>query len=337
MVKHFVYAVSILMCISSQLYSAPLDGQAAIDSTGGKQQVYRVSKNKEYIFERPGRTDFIKNAPSILQQHAGSYIQKKNVPLFGVIAASTVALTAVDQELITSSQKFGRDVGISNFGNQMNISPVSFFDLYLPTDFGSSLYFLGDGLTHLSIDAAFFTYGLIEKDNRALQTASQSSTGYMVVGTCVQILKHSTGRESPNEATAPNGKWRVFPNQIDTFKNVPKYDAFPSGHLATAMVTVTVIGENYPEYKFIRPVGYTLLTLLSYQMMNNGVHWMSDYPLALFMGYDIGKKVVKNGRTVRNLESSPDNPDKKSFLKTIDFTPIVFENHGVGIQSSVMF
>lgn len=42
---------------------------------------------------------------------------------------------------------------------------------------------------------------------------------------------------------------------------------------------------------------YSLIALLSYQMVNNEVHWMSDYPFALGMGYLFGKVVVGADRT----------------------------------------
>ena len=63
------------------------------------------------------------------------------------------------------------------------------------------------------------------------------------------------------------------------------------------MATVTVIAENYPEYHFIRPVGYGLMGVLGYAMLNNGVHWASDYPLGIALGYGFAKIAVRNGRT----------------------------------------
>ena len=59
---------------------------------------------------------------------------------------------------------------------------------------------------------------------------------------------------------------------------------------------LTIITQNYPEYPIIKPVGYTLMTLLAIQMMNNGVHWASDYPLSIAMGYYLGKIAVDGGR-----------------------------------------
>jgi hypothetical protein len=62
----------------------------------------------------------------------------------------------------------------------------------------------------------------------------------------------------------------------------------------TATAALYVIMGNYPEKKWIKPVGYTLLGALSFQMVQSSVHWASDYPVALVMGYIIGKNIVKN-------------------------------------------
>ncbi len=71
-----------------------------------------------------------------------------------------------------------------------------------------------------------------------LQTASQIAQGMVACGITTQVLKHITGRETPSRATQDGGIWRFFPNQKDYHEKVPKYDAFPSGHLATAMMTL---------------------------------------------------------------------------------------------------
>ena len=319
---------------SQALNSESLNQKSSGNSISNMEQVYIVTLEKEFIYIKPKVVDFLKNVPSDLMKHTNSYIQKKNMPILGAILASTIMFVSVDQQIIDSAEDLGRDLGISRHGYTLNVSPVPKLALWLPSDVGTCMYFIGDGLTHLTIDAAFFSYGLIKNDNRALQTASQLSEGLIIVGVCGQILKHTTGRESPNKATAPGGVWRVFPNQIKTIKDVPKYDAFPSGHLATAMMTLTVIAENYPEHKYIRPIGYTLMTLLGYQMLNNGVHWMSDYPLALFIGYDVAKIVAKNSRKVCEPQSFS---AKRDWIDSVVVTPIIFGNHGLGIQLKYIF
>ncbi|MBN2012488.1 phosphatase PAP2 family protein [candidate division KSB1 bacterium] len=301
------------------------------------ERISRISDSKEFIYKKPGKFDYIKQAPSDFVTHVGNYFKKENLPIMGAIFVSTVALVPVDQRLVDNAKEFGRDVGISSAEYSVNLSPYPDYALFVPSDLGTAMYFIGDGFTHLTIDLGFLTYGLIKDDNRALQTASQILEGLAVTGAWVQVLKHTTGRESPDRATAPGGVWQVFPNQKDTFKDVPKYDAFPSGHLATVMSTLTIISENYPEHKFIRPLGYSLMTLLAYQMMNNGVHWASDYPLALFIGHNIGNIIVNKGRTVRDISTQSDLSSNTNWYSSLSVTPARFSNGAIGVHVQYVF
>src|SRR5205085_9149395 len=90
-------------------------------------------------------------------------------------------------------------------------------------------------------------------------------------------------------ATSPTGRWAIFPDQVDYAKRVPHYDAFPSGHVATALSTLTVIAENYPDQKWIRWIGYPVIAALGIGMVAEGIHWWSDYPLSIVLGYSFGK------------------------------------------------
>jgi hypothetical protein len=120
-----------------------------------------------------------------------------------------------------------------------------------------------------------------------------------------QVLKHVAGRQTPSEATVPRGRWRPFASLHDYSANVPAYDAFPSGHLTTTMAVFTVLAQNYPEYRFIRPVAAVTMGTLAFTMVNNGVHWASDYPLALAIGGAVGNVVVERGRTVVKRPRNP--------------------------------
>jgi hypothetical protein len=53
------------------------------------------------------------------------------------------------------------------------------------------------------------------------------------------------------------------------------------------------LANDYPEVKWIRPVGYALTGLTSWALMNNKVHWASDFPLGLAVGYLSGKIVTQ--------------------------------------------
>lgn len=148
--------------------------------------------------------------------------------------------------------------------------------------------YLGDGKPQFGLAAGFALYGFAAGDHRALRTASQTVEAILSCGVVIQALKHMTGRESPFVSTRTGGRWDFFPNQIEYHKHVPHYDAYPSGHIATALATVTVVAENYPEVSWIRPVGYVIVGLIGVSMANTGIHWYSDYPLGLALGYGFG-------------------------------------------------
>ncbi len=146
----------------------------------------------------------------------------------------------------------------------------------------------GDGRTTIGIAAAFGLYGFAADDSRAFRTASGLVEAFVASGITVQLLKHISGRESPQVATELAGEWRPFPGLRAYNSNQPRYYAFPSGHLTTAMATVTVIAENYPDAGWIRPVGYSIVGLTGVSLVNKGWHWYSDFPLAIALGYTFG-------------------------------------------------
>jgi membrane-associated phospholipid phosphatase len=151
--------------------------------------------------------------------------------------------------------------------------------------------YLGDGKVQFGLAIAFAAGGFAFDDDRALRTASQTVEVILASGGVVQLLKHLTGRESPFVATTPTGAWRFFPNQIEYAKHVPHYDAFPSGHIATATATLTVIIENYPDEKWIPYVGYPILGAIATGLVATSIHWWSDIPLGVAIGYSFGKLV----------------------------------------------
>ncbi len=260
--------------------------------------VYKISNSESYYFEKPGPFEHFSYFPGDIYAYSAETFSYANIPNIINMTLLTTMLVLMDQSLIDGAQKLGRKMGIKGHRKVQNIAWIGDFPIQMPIDFSSSLYFIGDGWTHTSITSGFLLYGLIDSDNRALRTASQLAEGLLTVTFATQLLKHLTGRESPYKATQSGGKWRLFPNQVDYHKNVPAYDAFPSGHLASAFMVFTIVSENYKEYSFIKPLGYSLLSILSFQMMNNGVHWASDYPLAIAMGYSFGMIAMGHGKHI---------------------------------------
>lgn len=231
---------------------------------------------------------------------------EESVPYWALILGSTAVLYKYDESIYRDIQKSGRDLGIGNGDNTHALFEIGPWPIRFPTDTGSAMYFLGDGITHFSIAGSLLGYGYFSDNVRPYNTGLQIFHGMAVSTFFSQLLKRSFGRESPYVKTKDYGAWRPFPSFSEYASNTPKYDAMPSGHIMTATLTFTILIDNYPDQAYwLRPVEITWLTLLGYQMVNNGVHWASDYPLGIAMGYVFGKASAQLGRKKR-IEEKPD-------------------------------
>jgi hypothetical protein len=238
------------------------------------------------LYQRPKPWGFITHAPDDLWQIAKSPFKKENLGAVVAVVLSTAILIPLDQPLLN---------GVKNFSNDIHLHaetdyhvPVHAGDtkiLKIPRNLNTALYQVGEGGTSMMLAGGLFIYGKLNKDYRALQTASDITETFITMGITTQLLKRSFGRQSPFMSTQRGGAWHPFPSLHDYQTNTSNYDAFPSGHMATMMATVTVLAFNYPEKKWIKPVGYTLIGLSGWAMTNTDVHWISDYPLALALGY----------------------------------------------------
>jgi hypothetical protein len=285
---------------------------------------YRIDANSYAYYEKPKAYSFLVNAPLNIVDWLKDSFQKKNALTIAGIAVATAGLIAVDQDLYKGARDVGHTLHISGDSVMGRVSPGS--PIQYPKDTGTALYYLGDGMIPIAITVGMFSYGMYTSDVRSLQTSSQLAEGLLSVAIVTQTIKRSTGRESPGEATQSGGTWRPFPSFSKYGSSTPKYDAFPSGHLATGMMTITVLADNYPEYTLIRPIGYTLMGLLGFQMMNNGVHWASDYPLAIAIGYGLGKVASSHGRKVVATGDVPEKATKQPLVSDITMLPVPVNN-----------
>ena len=222
---------------------------------------------------------------------------KESLGYWTLILGSTALLYQYDEDILDRVQRDGRSLGIGNKDGSESLFKDLDIGFRVPTDIGSTLYFLGDGITHFFISGGFLAYGHYGGSNRAYNTGLQIIHGMGVSTIFSQILKRATGRQSPTHKTEPRGKWRPFPSFKTYMDNIPAYDAMPSGHIMTATLTFTILRENYPEYdSYLLPLEIVWLSLLGWQMVNNGVHWASDYPLGIAMGYVFGKASARLGK-----------------------------------------
>jgi len=297
-----------------------------------KAQVYDIDSSKALLFYKPVRFQFIRNVPSDLYQFGRTATRKKNLPTIGLIAGSTAVLMVFDQQILDATQQFGRYLNIDPERKSKTVLRIKLggFEvpvLDIPQNFNSTLYFIGEGWPSVMIAGGLYSYGSISKDYRALQTSSQLAEMFVTLAITTQLLKRITGRESPFQSTQDGGTWRPFTNPSVYQKKVSKYDAFPSGHLATVMATITILSGNYPENRYIKPVGYSIMGLVAFSMVNNGVHWVSDYPLAIAIGYTYGRIAVSRGHVIL---------PKTNFASHSSIMPVMMQN-GYGLSYRYTF
>jgi hypothetical protein len=287
--------------VSTQVAAQHASGATVDSSTVGshrveaRQAVWRDSATA-FVYTRPPLFHAITDIPAALGASARRAFHVRSVGVAVTVVASTLVFIAADEPVLAESRRFARRVGLPPNHPSADVH-VGAFKLAFPTTLGSGLYFLGDGLTSVGVAAGFAARGTIANDLRAHRVASEVLEALLASGAVTQVMKHAAGRQTPSEATTPRGRWRPFAPLGDYNRNVPAYDAFPSGHLASTMAMVTVVAKNYPEHRSIWPLGYATMGLLSFAMVNNGVHWTSDYPVALAIGGLVGNVVVDRGRT----------------------------------------
>lgn len=269
-----------------------------IDTTN--KELIVQHKEKELVFDKRGLFYFARYVPKDMWQITKSPFQKANLKLLSIAALSTGILLPVDQPAMDGVRKFSKNIHLSDktsYGVALGAGKVKI--IKYPKNINSALYQLGEGGTSMFLAGGLWIYGKLKNDYRAIQTAGDLVETFIIMGVSTQILKRISGRESPFVATQKGGTWRPFPSFNAYQQHTPRYDAFPSGHLATMMATVTVLTSNYPEKKWIKPVGYSIIGLTAWAMMNTEVHWISDYPLALALGYVSGKiSTLRHSRAV---------------------------------------
>ena len=274
-------AISILFALFGTVNAG--DPNSFLQRTSGDESKSSVFNTNRYVQKTSGDISYIyyrdnyvprwhspiTNLPSNWVRWTKSTFAVDNWPVLAGLGALTTILIATDYETwkYTSCQ-YDKSPAVKK--------AADIFE------------FMGDGKFQFGIVGVYAGVGLITNDSRALRTAVQITEAILSTGGVVQLLKHVTGRESPFVSTEPTGQWQWFPNQIEYHKHVPHYDAMPSGHIATATTTLIVIAENYPEYQWIRPVGYVLLGAISTALVTTSIHWWSDIPLGIAIGYSFG-------------------------------------------------
>ncbi len=297
----FIFIVFLLFQLQPLLFGqqnkkilhAPLSFNASVQSDSIEQNFENITWYRMFTDVPSDYYNFFKQTFTI-----------KNIPTLVAVSALTGSLFLIDQ----TGWKYGNTYFHKNqvYHSVANIAVN-----------------MGDGKYQFLSAALFALPGIIINDKTAIKTGSNIAEAIISTGIFVQILKRMTGRQSPVASTENGGDWDPFPSIKQYQKDQPAFYSFPSGHLSTATAVLTVIANNYPNDKWIKPVGYPLLAVLGASLIGKGMHWFSDFPLAFLLGYTFGNIIAP----VKNTSVHNDEKSSLTFVPSIGFNDI-----GIGLR-----
>lgn len=185
--------------------------------------------------------------------------QKDDYLKIGIVLGGTALAYTLDEDIREWTQE-----NQSNFGDNL-------FKVTRP---------FGEGLP----TALFFTYGLLAKDQKSLNTGWMTLEAMGGAIGVTFMMKYVFTRSRPYTNNG-NSDWLHGNGSSRDFRS------FPSAHSASAFSVATVIASNYSESKWIPELSYTLAALTAVSRIYDDEHWTSDVILGSAIGYFTGKLV----------------------------------------------
>jgi membrane-associated phospholipid phosphatase len=155
------------------------------------------------------------------------------------------------------------------------------------------------GSTYGLLTAVAYTgYSVIWDDEEAQMTSMLIAEALITSGVWTRLGKLLAGRERPSAAYVfshePGGRWSGLGGSLRRHRNesISKFDAFPSGHTATAFAIATVFAKRYNESPYVPVFAYSFATIVGFTRMIEHAHWASDVFAGACIGYLCADQVV---------------------------------------------
>jgi hypothetical protein len=158
--------------------------------------------------------------------------------------------------------------------------------------------FLGDEKFVTGLFSIFYISGEVFQDDKAKETAILGFQTLFHTGLAAQVVKHISGRQRPLMSGGMEDIWHGPKGAFVRYQeneNIRTYNSFFSGHSTVAWGMAAVIAGQYKEVKAVPYISYGLATLVSLSRVTEDVHWPSDILIGAFLGYQIGRYMVRNG------------------------------------------
>jgi hypothetical protein len=238
----------------------------------------------------------------LLQASAPFTMNGRQAAYVGVGVGITAALIALDEPI---------DRGFRHLKTNHSVirttSPIL-------TDFG--------GTSGILTGVAYAAYSVIWDDEEAKETSMLLTEALITSGVWTRVGKMLAGRERPSAAYEfsheDGGRWSGPSGSLNKRSNesVSKYDAFPSGHTATAFAIATVFAKRYSTSSYVPIISYSLATVVGITRMIEHTHWASDVFAGACIGYLCGDQVVSHFE--KTDPSAPEaDPNKKTVRVSI--------------------
>jgi membrane-associated phospholipid phosphatase len=150
-------------------------------------------------------------------------------------------------------------------------------------------------------------------NEKGVQTALLATQAMITSGVWANIIKVLTGRERPmadyvfskSEGGAWYGPFAAWDQDLAVRKPITAFDAFPSGHTATAFSIATVFATQYKDHKAVPIIFYSAATLVGISRLTEHEHWASDVFVGGLLGYLCGKQVVNHYNKTHQDKANP--------------------------------
>ncbi len=249
------------------------------------------------------KTDFVKQATFPL------HLQKNQIIGIGAGALATTILILKDRN-------------IDHFFSPVKDKHQSF------SRFNASFTELG-GNYGLGLSALFAGYSLLSHNEKGIETSALLGEALITSSIWTRLIKLSTGRARPfdfyingdHRWSGPIKQWTERNEKLP-----PSYfDAFPSGHTATAFSIATVFATQYSEIKAVPIISYSLASLVGVSRIIEHQHWSSDVFTGGLLGYFCAKQICN--RAKQNREQEAATSPTTSLIHKRKYHPSYFINY----------
>ncbi len=161
----------------------------------------------------------------------------------------------------------------------------------------SNLTELG-GTYGFGLTAAFAGFSFIAQNKEGIQTSRLLAQSLLTVTIWSRIGKAISSRQRPlsfySSQHDVDDEWSVpfnFMTRKGRSLSGSNFDAFPSGHTATAFAIATVFATQYKDHIAVPIIAYSFASVVGITRMIEHEHWASDVFAGACLGYLCAKQV----------------------------------------------